>query len=61
MVLNLNIVIGIIMDREQVQYIIKLLREGHSLTKITKLAKINIMYVSVIRKLMVMDLLKIEA
>ena len=49
------------MDREQVQYIIKLLREGHSLTKITKLAKINIMYVSVIRKLMVMDLLKIEA
>lgn len=61
MVLNLNIVIGIIMDREQVQYIIKLLREGHSLTKITKLAKINIMYVSVIRKLMVMDLLQIEA
>ena len=61
MVLNLNIAIGIIMDKEQVQYIIKLLREGHSLTKITKLAKINIMYVSVIRKLMVMDLLKIEA
>ena len=61
MVLNLNIAIGIIMDKEQVQYIIKLLREGHSLTKITKLAKINIMYVSVIRKLMVMDLLQIEA
>ena len=61
MVLNLNIAIGIIMDRDQVQYIIKLFREGHSLTKITKLAKINIMYVSVIRKLMVMDLLKIEA
>ena len=61
MVLNLNIAIGIIMDREQVQYIIKLLREGHSLTKITKLAKINIMYVRVIRKLMVMDLLQIEA
>ncbi|EDM68930.1 hypothetical protein PE36_20035 [Moritella sp. PE36] len=60
MVLNLNIAIGIIMDKEQVQYIIKLLREGHSLTKITKLAKINIMYVSVIRKLMVMDLLRVE-
>ena len=61
MVLNLNIVIGIIMDKAQVQYIIKLLREGHSLTKITKLAKINIMYVSVIRKLMVMDLIQIES
>ncbi|WP_019439532.1 hypothetical protein [Moritella marina] len=45
------------MDKKQVQYVIKLLREGHSLTKITKLANINVMYVSVIRKLMVMDLL----
>jgi len=49
------------MDKEQAQYIIKLLREGHSLTKITELAKINIMYVSVIRKLMVMDLLQVES
>jgi len=56
----LNMAIGTIMDKEQVQYIIKLLREGHSLTKITQLANINIMYVSVIRKLMVMDLLQIE-
>lgn len=49
------------MNKEQVQYVIQLLREGHSLTEITKLAKINVMYVSVIRKLMVMDLLHTNA
>jgi len=48
------------MDKKQVQYVIKLLREGHSLTKITELAKINVMYVSVIRKLMVMGLLRVD-
>lgn len=61
MVLNLNMVIEVMMDKKQVLYVVKLLREGHSLTKITQLAKINVMYVSVIRKLMVMELLNIEA
>jgi len=56
-----TIVIEAIMNKEQVLYVIQLLREGHSLTEITKLAKINVMYVSVIRKLMVMDLLQVEA
>jgi hypothetical protein len=54
-------VVEVIMDKKQVLYVVKLLREGHSLTKITQLAKINVMYVSVIRKLMVMELLNIEA
>ncbi|MFT5808757.1 MAG: hypothetical protein ACI9LG_003076 [Moritella dasanensis] len=49
------------MNKEQVHHVIQLLREGHSLTNITKIAKINVMYVSVIRKLMVMDLLQVEA
>lgn len=48
------------MNKEQVQYVIQLLREGHSLTEITKLVEINVMYVSVIRKLMVMDLLRTD-
>ena len=56
-----TIVIEAIMNKEQVLYVIQLLREGHSLTDITKLEKINVMYVSVIRKLMVMDLLQLDA
>jgi len=47
------------MNKEQVHQVIQLLRDGHSLTDITKIAKINVMYVSVIRKLMVMDLLQL--
>lgn len=46
------------MKKEQVEHTIQLLGEGYSLTDIAKLAKINVMYVSVIRKLMVMGLLK---
>ncbi|QUM76774.1 hypothetical protein HWV00_11305 [Moritella sp. 24] len=49
------------MKKEQVEYTIQLLREGYSLTDIAKLADINVMYVSVIRKLMVMELLKVDA
>jgi len=60
MLQNLSMVVGNIVDKKQVEYVIKLLREGHSLTKITELAKINVMYVSVIRKLMVMGFLRDE-
>ena len=49
-----------IMNKEQVLQTIELLKEGHSLTDVTKIAKINVMYVSVIRKLMVMNLINIE-
>lgn len=49
------------MNKEQVHQVIQLLRDGYSLTDITKIAKINVMYVSVIRKLMVMDLLQLPA
>ena len=49
-----------IMNKEQVLQTIGLLKEGHSLTDVTKIAKINVMYVSVIRKLMVMNLINIE-
>jgi len=48
------------MKKEQVQHTIQLLREGHALTDIAKLAGINVMYVSVIRKLMVMEMLKVN-
>lgn len=49
-----------IMNKEQVLQTIELLKAGHSLTDVTKVAKINVMYVSVIRKLMVMNLINIE-
>jgi len=49
------------MNKDQVKYVIQLLREGNSLIRVTELAKVNVMYVSVIRKLMVMNLLNIEA
>jgi len=49
-----------IMNKEQVLQTIELLKEGRSLTDVTKIAKINVMYVSVIRKLMVMNLINIE-
>jgi len=49
------------MNKEQAQHIIQLLREGNSLTDIAELTKVNVMYVSVIRKLMVMNLLHTEA
>lgn len=49
-----------IMNKEQVLQTIELLKEGYSLTDVTKIAKINVMYVSVIRKLMVMNLINIE-
>ncbi len=48
------------MNKDQVNYVIQLLREGNSLIRVTELAKVNVMYVSVIRKLMVMNLLNIE-
>ncbi|WP_017222251.1 hypothetical protein [Moritella dasanensis] len=48
------------MNKEQVLQTIELLKEGHSLTDVTKIAKINVMYVSVIRKLMVMNLIDVE-
>lgn len=49
-----------IMNKEQVLQTIELLKAGHSLTNVTKIANINVMYVSVIRKLMVMNLINIE-
>lgn len=49
-----------IMNKEQVLQTIELLKEGHSLTDVTKIAKINVMYVSVIRKLMVMNLIDVQ-
>jgi len=49
------------MNKEQVKHVVVLLQEGHTLTDISTLAKVNVMYVSVIRKLMVMGLLKLEA
>jgi len=49
------------MRKEQVEHTVELLREGHALTAVAKLAGINVMYVSVIRKLMVMELLKVDA
>ena len=48
------------MRKEQVEHTVQLLREGHPLTTVSKLAGINVMYVSVIRKLMVMELLKVD-
>ena len=48
------------MNKEQVLQTIELFKEGYSLTDVTKIAKINVMYVSVIRKLMVMNLINIE-
>lgn len=53
--------LGNIMRKEQVEHTVQLLREGHALTAVAKLAGINVMYVSVIRKLMVMELLKVDA
>lgn len=53
--------LGNIMRKEQVEHTVELLREGHALTAVAKLAGINVMYVSVIRKLMVMELLKVDA
>lgn len=52
--------LGNIMRKEQVEHTVQLLREGHPLTTVSKLAGINVMYVSVIRKLMVMELLKVD-
>ncbi len=46
------------MNKEQVLQVIQLLREGHSLINITKIAKVNVMYVSVIRKLVIMGLIR---
>jgi len=48
------------MNKEQVLQTIELLKEGRSLTDVTKIANINVMYVSVIRKLMVMNLINTE-
>ncbi len=48
-----------IMNKEQVLQTIELLKAGHSLTDVTKIANINVMYVSVIRKLMVMNLIDV--
>lgn len=50
-----------IMNKEQVLQTIELLKEGRSLTEVTKIANINVMYVSVIRKLMVMNLINVDA
>ncbi|WP_392339808.1 hypothetical protein [Moritella marina] len=47
------------MNKEQVLQTIELLKAGHSLTDVTKIANINVMYVSVIRKLMVMNLIDV--
>jgi len=49
------------MNKEQVLHVIQLLREGYTLSETTKLVKVNVMYVSVIRKLMVMGLLQTDA
>ncbi|MFT5807561.1 MAG: DNA-binding CsgD family transcriptional regulator [Moritella dasanensis] len=49
------------MKKEQVEYTVQLLREGYALTEVAKLAGINVMYVSIIRKLMVMELLNMDA
>ena len=49
------------MNKEQVLQTIELLKEGRSLTEVTKIANINVMYVSVIRKLMVMNLINVDA
>lgn len=50
-----------IMNKEQVLQAIELLKEGQSLTDVTKIANINVMYVSVIRKLMVMNLIDVAS
>jgi len=48
------------MNKEQVLHVIRLLREGHSLIDITDIAKVNVMYVSVIRKLVIMGLISVD-
>jgi len=48
------------MNKEQVLQVIQLLREGHSLTDITDRVKINVMYISVIRKLLVMGMIQTD-
>lgn len=48
------------MNKEQVFQVIELLRDGHSLTDITERVKVNVMYVSVIRKLVVMGMIKMD-
>ena len=48
------------MNKEQVLHVIQLLRDGHSLINITEIAKVNVMYVSVIRKLVIMNLISVD-
>lgn len=48
------------MNKEDVIKIVYLLKKGESLTGIARSTNTNVMYVSVIRKLMVMDLLTVK-
>ena len=48
------------MNRKDVLKVVSLLKKGETLADVARTVHINVMYVSVIRKLMVMDLLMVD-